>query len=233
MKRKYDPSRLAPLALCLGLIALRSNAAIWNESGDAGQLLGSAQQVTGSGSLTEINGNIDGGGDRDVFLIRITDPLDFSFTVTATGNDGNNADTILALFNANGIGIVYNDNIDAVNLKSRLDSTVNFVSNAGAGDYYLAIMGGGQQFVDVNAQAIWLEEEPWEVQKGPDGPSTTDIFNGYFGVGGANVGSYTISITGGVTPVPEPAYYGLAFAIMGMAVAGFRYRNSRKAAVNR
>lgn len=230
MKRtNYSPKWLV-LSLVLGMIGFRSAGAVWTEAGDAGQLLGSAQHVTGSGLLTQIDGEIAGGGDRDMFLIRITNPLDFSFTVTATGNDGNNADTILALFDISGLGIVYNDNIDGANFKSRLDSNSGLVTSAG--DYYLAIMGGGQQFVDVNSQAIWLEAEDWDVQKAPDGPSSTAIFNGYFGVGGANVGSYTISISGGVTPVPEPAYYGVAFAVMGLTVAGFRLRNARKANAN-
>jgi len=233
MKNNYGMTSVVVLALTFALIPspFPLFGALWDEAGDgggdAGQLTGSAQPVTGSFEFTGISGSLSDSLDRDIYQIRITNPDDFSFIVTFAGG---NTDTILALFNSSGIGVVYHDNNSLTDLRSRLDYTSLFVNSPG--DYYLAIMGGGQTFTSTSGN-IWNEVAPFEVQKAPDGVGASGALFGYAGVGQAPpVGNYTITVAGGVTPVPEPAFYGVAFAVMGLVVAGIRSRSSRKSIVS-
>jgi hypothetical protein len=223
MKNNRGMTSVLMLALGLALIPSPMHGAIWSEGGDAGDLIGSAQTVTGSFELNGISGSLSGQIDRDIYQIRITDPNNFGFNVTFTSG---NTDTILALFNSIGVGVVYNDNITTTDFRSRLDYTSGFLDSPG--DYYLAIMGGGQTFISDTGN-IWNETEPFDVQKDPDGGGLADPLIGYAGAGQLPiVGNYTITVSGGVTPVPEPAFYGVAFAVMGLAVAGIRSISARK-----
>jgi len=222
MKNNHRMTIMVVLALTFALIPSPLIGALWSEVGDAGSSTGTAQPVTGSFEFTGIGGNLTS-GDLDIYQIRITNPVNFAFIVTFTGG---HSDTILALFNSSGLGVVYNDNITTADARSRLDYTSTFVNTPG--DYYLAIMGGGQTFMSVGGN-IWNKDTLLDTQKTPDGPGAGGPLAGYAVFGDPTaIGSYTITVAGGVTPVPEPAFYGVAFALMGLVVAGIRSRSSSK-----
>jgi hypothetical protein len=74
-----------------------------NGGGDAGELPETAQS-TGSGALTAIRGEMEADG-VDMYAIYISDPSVFSATLRC----GALFDTQLFLFDANGRGVVHND----------------------------------------------------------------------------------------------------------------------------
>lgn len=107
---------------------------------DAGPLLPTANITSGVGPLTTITGMSTGAStpnfvdlDADLFCIRINDPAGFS-ALTASG------DTVLALFDMNGIALAFNDNrtdsLTATN--SRLEGS--WIPGLVAGnDYFIGI----------------------------------------------------------------------------------------------
>lgn len=81
-----------------------------NGATDAGPLLANANITSGSGPLTSIIGTATGGSypnftdyDADMFCIRMENPAAFSALTTS-------GDTVLALFDMNGVAIAFNDN---------------------------------------------------------------------------------------------------------------------------
>ncbi len=96
---------LAPLALALALAALafapRAQAQVWNETGDAGDLPGSAQTTVGTGPLSQINGNLASPTDVDMYCIQVPDPASFSACLLCVVIQGPH----LWLFNASGQGV--------------------------------------------------------------------------------------------------------------------------------
>jgi len=187
---------------------------VWDEQGDAGQLLGDAQVTVGNGSLDEIRGNHDA-NDADLYKIMITDAGGFSATTTG----GTSLDTQLFLFDANGMGVSHNDDDPNGGLQSRL--TGQFVS--GPGIYYLAISTFN---MDPNSAGglIW-QSSPFGVERQPDGPGAgSPLLN--WTPGGATAGAYSIFLTGaGFAEVPAPGALAL-LGLGGMAAAGRRRRQA-------
>ncbi|WP_428355910.1 hypothetical protein [Methyloprofundus sp.] len=60
-----------------------SSAGVFNEVGDAGELVSTAQNTAGDGSLDAINGYLDF-DDVDLFKISVTDFLNFEVSMTAS-----------------------------------------------------------------------------------------------------------------------------------------------------
>lgn len=232
MQRNHTIPVVLGLALVCGLASFRAAGASvsWDEAvnggGDAGQLTGTAQVITGSlsDSLTSISGSTTGPTDRDIFKIYINDPANFTIGFSLVSAPA--GDTIMALFNSSGLGMVYNDDIDSVlNTDSRLTGASGFVSTAGF--YYLAIMGGNQEFAS-SGGSIWLEGVNPEAEKAPDGAGANFALSGYnFSGPGTDLGNYTVILTG-VSPVPEPAYGGFALLALAVAAVGWHNRKSGK-----
>lgn len=110
------------------------------ESGDAGELTGTAQGFPGSGVITAIQGTLTGGTDMaDLFRLYLTAGQAFYATTTASTIAFNNFDTTLFLFDSTGLGLVANDDDPAAGPTSTIDSFTPSVS----GFYYLAIAGAG------------------------------------------------------------------------------------------
>ncbi len=165
---------------------------VWLEEGDAGDTLPTAQVTVGSGSLTTIQGTIPDGWDNEVYQIRVTDYAQFSATVTAP--EGGNSK--LALFDANGMGVLYNDDQDDTTFLSAIDYATGQrpVSN---GVFYLGLGSREKYFgstVGVDAVSIWSPDTP-TVQQLPDGPGKDSPFAGFGGYGGSLV-NYSIALTG-------------------------------------
>lgn len=177
------------------------------ESGDAPQLL--PGQPTGSGPLTQIQGNADG-GDIDMYAINIDNPSGFVAGVSAAGDGG---DTQLFLFDSTGLGVTFDD--DAQVLSRRLGLRSLILGRNGAvpvaGLYYLAICSYDFDPVDALGQELWVDS-PFNVQRAPDGPGALNPLADWVpGASNSNLTNYTIelrgaSAAGGVPrPVPEPS----------------------------
>ncbi len=187
---------------------------VWDEQGDAGQLLGDAQHTVGNGALDEIRGN-HAANDADLYCIRITDAG--RFLATTTG--GTSLDTQLFLFDANGFGVTHNDDNPSGGLQSRL--TGQFVS--GPGLYYLAISTYNMD--PSSAGGLIWNSSPFNVERAPDGPGAGSPLLSW-GTGGATAGAYTIFLSGAsFCEVPAPGALAL-LGLGGIAAAGRRRRQA-------
>lgn len=214
------PGLLALTMICV-VSPFRAGGAMvdWTEQGDAGDSIAGAQDTIGllSDDLVTIHGSANA-TDRDIYRIYISSPGSFDINVTSVSVSG--GDPIMALFDASGLGLVYNDDQAEGIVRARLTGGGGFISTAGV--YYLAIMGSDTEFLGQDGNPIWFESPTWELEKGPDtgaGSSDDDILNGYAFAGpGTDLGNYVITFSG-VAPVPEPSYYGIAFAVLGLCAA--------------
>jgi hypothetical protein len=106
----------------------------WDEFADGGSDAGElpeTSQSTGSDALPGIRGQLDA-SDSDMYAIYIDDPASFSATTVG----GATFDTQLWLFDANGKGVVANDDADG-GRQSRIDNTAGCITAPGV--YYLAV----------------------------------------------------------------------------------------------
>jgi hypothetical protein len=157
------------------------------ESGDAGSLMDTAQEASGSGPLSVIRGELN--DDEDMFKITICDPANFSAMTVY----GSNVDTRLYLFNLDGTGVVGNDDaFDGVNYYYQ--SFIVAPLGLPAGDYYLAITMYNHSPVDAFGQKLW-NDTPYEEIRVPDGPGAANPIAGWSGTLHES-GFYSIFLTG-------------------------------------
>ena len=194
---------IAAVLACNGL----AFGQVWNEQGDAGELLGDFQTPIGIGPLTAITGFR--GPDADLYLIFIPNPADFE----ARTWPNSAGDTQLWLFDTNGFGITFND--DDVGLLSRI--TGQFLP--GPGNYLLAISSFDYDARDAGNQEIWLDT-PFGLERQPDGPGQANPLAQWGGGGGS--GAYRIDLRG-VEFIPAPG----AMALLGLGGLLARRRRRR------
>ena len=104
--RSFSKVALSTSVLMLSFLVTPAHAVNWQEVGDAGDLLSTAQEPEGNGPLRNIRGTVSTNADIDLYKIFISDPTTFSASVTsATGI----FDSVLALFNSGGFGVYGND----------------------------------------------------------------------------------------------------------------------------
>jgi len=117
---------------CILTLAIAGSNALgaWTEVGDAGDLPGTAQVVTGGGPLDAIFGVMNN-SDADMYQIYISDPAGFS--AYATSNDPQ-----LFLFDQAGMGVYANDDFDFSDWNAFLP-TGDPSSPTTPGIYYLAV----------------------------------------------------------------------------------------------
>ena len=127
MKRLLSAMAIGAM-LAGGLTGYAFAGGVHNESGDAGDLPGTAQLAIGAGNLATIIGSYD--GDIDMYGIIINDPDGWSAEVVASTSD---TDLQLYLFAPDGTGIWFDDDA-GVGLWPRLSG-----NPGGAGLYYLAV----------------------------------------------------------------------------------------------
>lgn len=204
--------------LAWSLLALSmAQAATFTEVGDAGLTPGAAQTAahpTPGTPLDVILGTLDP-DDADVFRILLT--AGTSFSATTVSNNTNFFDTMLMLFDANGLGLVANDD-DAL---SPPQSTIGFLP-AVTGEYYLAIAGFGF-FPESSGGSIFPVNggfmDPGVV--GPTGPGGASGLASWMG-GSGEAGDYSIALTGAeMTSTPEP---GSALLVAAALIAAGIYR---------
>jgi len=167
--------------LTIGALTLSASAQIWYEQGDAGDLPETAQS-TGSGILSQIQGSLDV-NDVDMYAIYITDPAAFS----ASTVEGATWDTQLFLFDANGVGVVAND--DTGGLQSTINNTAGCITAPGL--YYLAITRYNKDPLGCNDGGLWSTN----ANNCPNGPESSSRVNSWTSSTGT-AGSYTIFLTG-------------------------------------
>jgi len=200
--------------LCLAAVMAMATCAygqVWDEQvdggGDAGDLPGIAQVPAGGGALTTITGLIGAGGDADMFLIHIDNPGIFQ----AKTWPGTSIDTQLWLFDANGIGVSFNDDDPG---GAGLQSTITGAFVPGPGDYYLAVSTYDRDAQNASSLDIW-NDTPYNVERAPDGPGAPGPVAGWAGTGFSD-GPYQIDLTG-ASYVPEPTTLAL-LAMGGLAL---------------
>jgi len=215
------PIRRVP-AISIGLIALitahtTALAATWNETGDAGDTLFTAQTTVGVGPLTQINGTLPTDSDLDVYLIRITNEANF---LAYRNGALTQADPDLWLFDLSGNGVTFN-NTTAFGQTGL--TSANVTAN---GLYYLGISNGGAVAASAGG-AIWNTGAggPFVGERAPDGPGAASPFTGWSSTGVNNsTFNYTITLQGAdFATVPEPSSLALtALGIFALAARGRR-----------
>lgn len=183
----------------------------WNEVGDAGQSLATANQITVP-SPSIIFGNVATATDADLFAIQLTAGVAFSATTVSFGGAAGLSDTQLFLFAASdgGHGIRYNDDIDIINFYS----AVNFTPGS-TGRYYLGISAVDFNPRDAQGRFIYMRDPDYpDAAPGasPFGPlaSWAAVAGGFSDF----YGDYQINLVG-AAPVPEPST--VVFLALGLA----------------
>lgn len=198
-------------------IAGQSFAYTWTEAGDAGDMPGTAQTVSGLGDLTSITGYLDADYyDVDMYQIYINGLSSFSATTVG----GSIVDTALFLFDSTGMGVLANDDTTDDNYQSTIPSTA-----LSAGIYYLAISAYAYNPVSIGG-LIFPLEPPWIDVFGPTGPGGASPISGWV-YDSYDYGEYTITLTGvsSVSSVPEPS----TILLFGAGMAGLAFvRRFRK-----
>ena len=219
---------IAAIALC-GTVGLTgtANATAVIESGDAGQLPGAAQDITGvaatsiSGALV-VTGDAKSGftGDVDMYAIHIGDTGAFSATVTLLPDAGF-YDSQIFLFDSAGIGVLTNDDGVGIGLRS----SIPIGSLAGpAGLYFLAISDWNNDPVSADGRIF---PDTFSGVWGPTGSGGALPISGWNNdIWDPETGRYTIALTGVTAAVPEPA----TLAIFGIGLVGLGFMRRRRAA---
>lgn len=187
--------KIRMMAAFLLLAGPPAHASLWNEFGDAGDTLLTAQWTVGTGPLTQISGILPNATDLDVFVIRITDAVNFSAWRYASQQ----TDSDLWLFDANGYGITHDDSV----LFGQSLLTGAFVP--GNGLYYLGISNDGAE-AGSSGGLIWTSPLQYG-ERAPDGPGAAQPFTGWLttGTNYDNAG-YVIHLAGAeFAAIPEPA----------------------------
>ncbi len=168
--------------LAVGALMFSAQAQTWFEQGDAGDLPETAQS-TGSGALSDIQGTLDA-NDVDMYAIYISDPASFS----ATTSNGATWDTQLFLFDANGVGVVADDD-GGDGLQSLINNTNNCITSPGV--YYLAITRFNKDPQGCNDGGLWSTN----VNNCPNGAEPTSRVASWT-TSTTAAGAYTIFLTG-------------------------------------
>ncbi|MER3403086.1 MAG: hypothetical protein C4337_07265, partial [Armatimonadota bacterium] len=155
-----------------------------NGGGDAGDLPETAQNTAGN-SIPAIRGTLDT-DDVDMYAIYIDNPNSFSATTVGSTS----IDTQLWLFDANGKGVVFNDDSRGT-VQSTIDNSTGCIQAPGL--YYLAISRYNRDAVGCEGGLIW-NNTPYTGVRCPDGPESTSRVTGWSGSTAS--GNYIIRLTG-------------------------------------
>jgi hypothetical protein len=192
--------KVLAVIVTFGMLAFagNANATPYVEVGDAGDLPGTAQVVSGAVTLDSISGFLDF-NDADMFAINLTGA---AFSASTLG--GATWDTQLYLFDSTGAGVVGNDDSGG-GFQSYIAGTPS------PGLYYLAISSWNYDPQSA-AGAMWLGNFP--------GPGIASPITGWAGPS-LDRGTYRIALTGAefVAAVPEPS----TLLLLGSGLAGLGY----------
>lgn len=219
MNRTTLTSRLTGIILA-SLFCVAANAQTCDETidggGEAGDLPGTAQVITGPGLLSQITGVLQGPSDRDMYALFITNPA--AFSATSTGGFPY-VPPRMFLFDAAGNGV--SGYFDSTNAGASLSGA--FVPSPGL--YSLAISGLSYPW-DASDRDIWYGSGLSDVERAPDGLGAANPVDGWSqSIVPYGPHSYTITLTG-AAPVPELTTLA-PLALGGLAALGLRRRVRR------
>jgi hypothetical protein len=169
--RQYAVILAAVSSLVLGG-ASAARAQAWTETGDAGDLVATAQATLGTGSISSIAGNLASPTDVDVYCIQIPAvppanlPLVQLQCVVVQGPN-------VWLFDATGKGVFSNSTCSG-GAKTILAPNVSLAP----GTYYLAVSFSGLD-PQSSSGPIWLSAPP--SYRAPDGPGGAGSLTGWAG----------------------------------------------------
>jgi hypothetical protein len=220
---------VAALAIGIGIGAAPATGAVLAEWGDAGDLPETAQISAtvdpSSTPLDAITGTIEVDDDQDMFEIFISDPANFSATTTnaQTGVE----DTMLYVFDADGRGVVANDDTSLAVYTSTLPAGS---ITTPAGVYYLAVSLLFNSPVSASGDIFELNElEASTTAVGPNGAGGSDPIDGWDVFAFVGPGTYQIDLTGATFALPEPSM-ALMLDLGALCLAGFATQKRRRAA---
>jgi subtilisin-like proprotein convertase family protein len=167
-----------------------------NGGGDAGDLPSSAQIPTGTDPFVSIAGDFPTTNDADLFTINICDVATFTAN---TFNADTTIDTQLFLFNPDGTGVTFNDDVPDgfpgdLSLQSRI--TGQFV--AAAGNFLLGVSRYDNDPQDSAALPLWIDT-PFNIERQPDGTGAANPVASWTG-GALGTGTYRVDLTGTCFP---------------------------------
>lgn len=201
------------LGLAMAACAASSFAGVWVETGDAGDLLASAQVTRGIGDLLEIRGRLTSGADIDMFCVDIVSPGNFFASTT-----GVVFNTQLWLFDREGMGVTFHDDVSNSDFTSILSP--QFVSFRQPGHYFLAISSFDADARDSQNFELW-QDDPRQNERMPDGLSQPAALH-HWDSNGETFGDYRILLSGSAfCAVPEPTTFS-AFVIGSLSLLARR-----------
>jgi hypothetical protein len=178
-------------AILLGGLALAAPAMAATEAGDAGDLPGTAQDLSGA-AVDAIDGNIGAAGDQDLYRVCVEGGGTFSATTVG----GTQLDTQLFLFDASGMGVYGNDDSQATR-QSTLPA-FDVLTPVAPGVYLLAVTPYDRD-PQSDSGAIFGSGG----LLAPTGPGAGDPLSAWEGREGLP-GDYRITLTGTAGCAPPP-----------------------------
>lgn len=199
---------------------------------NAGSTPATAEDLTGL-YPTEIVGQLDGMNQNDVnmFELDIMQAFDFSAITVDAGPYGI-PDTVLSLFDSNGVGVYLNDDITPSNTLSCLPSSdaenpcptsAMGLGPVGPGIYYLAISRGANYPVDSMSNEIFSPVDSTDVVGNSNSNPVAGWDGGAYTSPNFDLVNYDILLTG---TLPEPGTFLLTFAA-GLGLLTLRRKRAR------
>jgi hypothetical protein len=226
--RSFTKAAVSASIAALSFLAAPAHAVNWTEAGDAGQLLGTAQEPLGDGPLRNIYGTISTNADVDLYKIFVSNPTTFSASVTSTSG---NFDSVLALFNGGGYGVYGNDDAMLGSSNAGLPAG-SLLGPQAPGWYYLAVFGLDTTPTSGNGTTPdhYIAPDtssPFTSVLSASGPGGAEPLSGWAPVAPGDVTGineeYRLRLSG-VAVVPEPETYAMLLAGLGLVGAMARRR---------
>lgn len=187
---------IASFSALLLVQAAPALAQVWNEAGDAGDLIATAQTTIGSGGLTQINGTLSSPTDVDIYCFQ-AGPAIRVFGHPILGLQCSvNAGPDLYVFDSNGVGLTTNE---TCSMGEKLLTTATLGIPSNPAQFYVAVAYSGMNPV-TSVGSIWQTGVPGE--RMPDGTDPTGVLAGWSGTGNVQpINPYTIVLgaAGGVS----------------------------------
>jgi hypothetical protein len=161
-------------------------AQVWNEVGDAGELIGTAQSTVGLSPLTTINGLLGSANDVDLYCIRIPNVPPAGALLAGLQCAAVQGPNVW-LFDAGGNGVFAASNCSG-GYKAILAPNVSLAP----GTYYVAVAYGGVDPYSIGG-AIWVPA--FLPQRAPDGPGGAFLLSSWVGTGSVQPNNqYTVTL---------------------------------------
>ena len=171
-------------------VATTASAQVWNETGDAGDEVATAQSTVGTGTLTQITGTLSSPNDVDIYCMQLGPAVEVvnypMLALQCVVNLGPN----IWVFDANGVGVAMNETCQ-FGVKQL---TNNLIPTSGPLTTYIAVSYYGVQPFTA-AGSIWQTGIPGE--RAPDGTDPSGALVGWLGAGNVQPSNpYTINVGG-------------------------------------